>query len=1433
MKKSFMTRVVAVSLSAAMAFSLSAANMATASAATKYVALSAKSVTLKAGAKKTLKLKNNSLKWKVTSATSARKDVVTATKKSTSVVLKAKNCKKKHKNVKVTVKLKTSNKKKNNTKKLVCKVTVNPKSTTVDPGPDDPTPPTPEGVKISSATATSKTNVDVKFSAVLDQATLVKENFKVAEEGVTVENVEVRDGMTVTLTLAGAEAGKTYTLNVTGLKDADGKAVDALSATFTMQADAAKGYHLELKSSSEKNQLKADGYAELPIVCEVKDPNGNTIKDKNYTIRFTTDRGSFSRPDVVTTEGKTENILKSVALDVAQTAHVTAEIIRVEGEDQENLRGKKETIDINMTPVLEGISTPVVIGAESGYADRLTLFFQDAIEDDYFKTNGQIDTSKVKIEVVDDITAQQAASKNFRTVGNNDGSGFTTDPSIKGSGQVVNLRAVAENNRALQVLVNKPLSNNRHIGVRVQLTDPATKKTTTYTETFVLTDSETPRVMKVETQGRRTLIVTYSEAVIPGNVAALNKAHAADLTSNYLVGGRSLNLDMWGDKDGKVAEATVGSGKDGENDRNVVTIKLGERKIKDSDNKEIVDYPRFDVGDNILTVQNVGDWASNTSGVNNIITTDTKNFHIDDDTTQPAIKEVEVQSPEQYMITFNAPVAKVFSDDFFEVKNADSETSSETNQNETSILQLRENDKNIGAKDGDNPIRVTKVTDEKYLVETTRDWTKVYGELGSTYNDYFYGHKYKLVIGANKLINKDNGMKNASEISYDLSADPKMQAPDTTPPTMTEMTWTGSKANVKFSEPIKIRQDNSAKGLNKEGSTPSVKQSASWEKGIQQSAAQFISPSVGRTIKGKFVDLADDDMSVAVEPEEELPSAKDWTLHITGISDDYGNTGTVSRTFEVTGTVAGFRVAWASVSKSKAYGQKLNAEYWDAGTGTLDPNGNRYIFVKFTNAVNKNSILFDARNYSINSNQVPSDAYVLQGIEGYDDHSNVIDSVTLVIPKRSAYIIDDANEGRNITLTISDRVTSSTGQVLADLVEMTLPYNHDLRVQATLGSGDDTRDAVFGDDYSETYAAFNDSLTDYKAAIENAIRSDKYRKIILSENITGGLNITRPVDIELNGKSISGEVKATFTDGARCRITNSTATESRIATLKISTPNADWDSIKSSTGNLVFGKVDIRAIASKTLRNEGATIDLVEVNTGSSNAKIVNKSGTITTLSVNNVANKNVRVEITNGGTISNVAVKNPSTIAVVKDDAVATDAAIDLVTVEAAKDVTVDVSKDVTTKVTNIKGNGSALTLKQDGKEVNDVNDVVENDPQNSDPAGIVSAVASKLNSSVVITTGTAVMSDIGNVKDTFDKNGSKVSAEYNVVIKVDGVEALQTVLHGDKDKFVEGATPITGAEVDKTITVYVVKADVTTSTQIKENDNAWKVKSFKVEEK
>lgn len=1428
MKKSFMTRVIAVSLSAAMTFSLSAANMATASAATKYVALSAKSVTLKSGAKKTLKLKNNSLGWKVTSASSARKDVVTVTKKSTSVVLKAKNCKKTHKNVKVTVKLKTSKKKKNNTKKLVCKVTVK-KVPTTNPDPSGPDTPVDNSVKISSATVTSKTNVDVKFSANVDRETLVKENFKIAEAGVTVENVEVRDGMTVTLTLAGAEAGKTYTLNVTGLKDADGKAVDALSTTFSMPADTTEGYRLKLSTSSDKNQIKADGYAELPIVCEVVDPSGNTVTNKDYTIRFTTDRGSFSRPDVVTASGKAENVLKSQALNAAQTAHVTAEIIRVEGTDEEGLRGKQGTIDINMTPILDSVVVNPVVGAESNYADRLTLFFQDPVEDDTYKTSGVIDRSLIKVEVYNGITAQQKNDMSF--VGNTPS--FTTEERRDVNGRVTNLKAVAENNRALQVLVSSPLANNRHIGVRVQITDPKTKRTSTYLEAFTLTDSETPRVLKVEPTGRRKLRVTYSEAVLSQKVAVGDPPTVADKAENYLVGGVALSDAKWGAAN-NATDIQVGSGLDGEPERNVVDITLG----KKADNS----YARFDVGSNLLTVQNVGDWASNTSGVNNIITTDSKNFTVEEDTTKPTIKEVEVQSPEQFLITFNAPVDKAESKDTFanDIVSDDGTAKSPSTNDNTSIIQLQEGGKNIGAKKGEtdskNPIRVTKISEEKYLVETTKDWTQVYTNLGGTNDDYFYSsHNYKFVIAADKLVNINNGEKNTSEVSFDLSNDPKMRAADTTAPSLVSMDWSDStqKATVTFDEPVKVRNEGETRGLNAEGSTPSVKQSNSADNGIQQAIAQFISPKTGRTIKGKFDSFTDaTDKTVVIVPEDDLTKSDDWTLHINGISDDYGNTATVSKTFEVTSAEAGFKVAWASVSTTREYGAndstKKQIPLWNAGDRTAADNGDRYIFVKFTNAVPANSIVFDARNYSINSNQVPSDAYVVKGIKGYDDNSGIVDSVTIVIPRRSAYVIDQAAGGQNITLTISDRVTSSANQTLADLTEMALPYNHDLTESDNRISGSD---AVFGDDEAEQYdkdapansLEFKD-LGAYKTAIENAIKSDKYRKIILTGNIAGGLNVSRPVDIELNGYNIVGDVlKASFNDGATCKITNNgtgalgltNGGDGQITSeWQISTANADW-----VIGSGVTCKdVNVRAMPSNTLTNNG-TITTLRINTGNSDAKIVNNN-LITKMEISGVSNKTVKILNTIVDGITEVIVDNPVTIELVDDD---NNKGLNIVRVNAEKDVTLSI-KDGTIK--RLIGKTNDVVVKDDKDKVVNASEsdlVVKVENTNID--SIVEAVAAKLKSEYAYTTSgesitvSKIVTDAGN---TIDSNGSEIPSNYDIVVKMDTTYGASLISDDGRNKFAKDNVAIASA-AEKTVTVYLV--DKTKAT----TDAAYEVKKIK----
>ena len=153
MKRNFMKKAVAVSLSAAMAFSLSAATALTASAATTVSMPKTAKVTV--GKNKTLKVTTNK-KWKVTKVgvNQSKKYVTVKRISNTKVRVTGKKATSKAVTVRVRVKKKTGNKAE---KVLKCKVTVKKAST-----PDvTPTPtPTPE----------VKTSADVANQAELDAA---------------------------------------------------------------------------------------------------------------------------------------------------------------------------------------------------------------------------------------------------------------------------------------------------------------------------------------------------------------------------------------------------------------------------------------------------------------------------------------------------------------------------------------------------------------------------------------------------------------------------------------------------------------------------------------------------------------------------------------------------------------------------------------------------------------------------------------------------------------------------------------------------------------------------------------------------------------------------------------------------------------------------------------------------------------------------------------------------------------------------------------------------------------------------------------------------------------------------------------------------------------------------------------------------------------
>ena len=139
MKKIYFKKVLAGILSSAMIVSaVPQTNLAIVSAAKKNVGLNTTFKTLKVGKSYKLKLKNNSINWKIQKVTTSNKKICTVSKKkTTSVLLKGKNIGR----ATIKVKIKTSKRRKYNKKILKCRVKVVPKKYAPIPEPQpDPVP---------------------------------------------------------------------------------------------------------------------------------------------------------------------------------------------------------------------------------------------------------------------------------------------------------------------------------------------------------------------------------------------------------------------------------------------------------------------------------------------------------------------------------------------------------------------------------------------------------------------------------------------------------------------------------------------------------------------------------------------------------------------------------------------------------------------------------------------------------------------------------------------------------------------------------------------------------------------------------------------------------------------------------------------------------------------------------------------------------------------------------------------------------------------------------------------------------------------------------------------------------------------------------------------------------------------------------------------
>ncbi|WP_243187022.1 Ig-like domain-containing protein [Clostridium muellerianum] len=747
--------------------------------------------------------------------------------------------------------------------------------------------------------------------------------------------------------------------------------------------------------SFSKTQVTANAEDSVLVTFTLKDLNGNVMKDASgVEVAFSSTFGNLAEKRVTAQNGVATVLLKSETLDKAQNAIVTAQVVEA---NNKNLYGLQKQSSIPMDPNPNS-GKDQTVGAtmtqvQASQADRVTVFFNKDVDVAKYAIKGTSEYNKTKDNTKADISV-------YSKVANDKLTDPASDDNANKSSQVIGIAPVQGNSRALQLILDKPLTDNSNVAVN--FVDKTGSLNVSSTESCKLTDSRRPAMLGVERNGLKELKVTFSEPV---------EASTANSTLNWVIDGVKLSDDVYGLNTTK-ATAVVGDFKvaDGTDTRNVVTITLG----KDKDGNQIY----FKPGTHSIQGSGIGDWANLTDLNNNVMNTETLDFAIPEDKDAPNAT-VEVQSPEQYVVSFDKDLVS-------NLTNADIK------------LQKYNKDKATWEDYTKQTLKVTKIADaSKYKVEVTKDWTDkdVYDTTTSHLN--YYNDSYRLVIPTEKVANAANGIKN---VEQDLTLGGAMTTPDLTSPVISDIKEIKNADgtivyNAIMSEPVKIAVVNADGTISP--SADSLDTLAEGQKALPQVTAQFIKKDGSKTIDGTVSAYVKDqyDKTISVVPKTALDNG-DWTLVVRSISDDIGNTAaSATRDFTVkTDAVQAdnkFAVKWAFADQDTV----LNpAEHGD-GDNTAD-----YIYVKFNKA---ESITGDATNvlktsnYSLDGEPLPTGTQITANIAGYDDKDGVNDSITIKLKQGT---LNHKNAPH--VLTISSYLESTTaGDALTNGGAKTLAWN--------------------------------------------------------------------------------------------------------------------------------------------------------------------------------------------------------------------------------------------------------------------------------------------------------------------------------------------------------------------------------------------------------
>ncbi|WP_213023453.1 pectate lyase-like adhesive domain-containing protein, partial [Brevibacillus reuszeri] len=984
-------------------------------------------------------------------------------------------------------------------------------------------PGTPGELKVESVSAINLTKLTVKFNKAVDEVSA--ENFSIP--GLTIESATLAaDKKTVTLSFSGAEVSKDYQLTITKIK-IDAKVQPDLKVDFKApsQDDLFKP-----AVDAKDTVLKSENSSQTLVTFKLLDAAGNLMTDaQDVEVKFSTTWGTFAEQRVTVQKGIATVIFNAETLTSDKVAEITAQVI--EAKDK-NLIGLKAVTSILLTPNPDAVdpTTGALMGEAAAYqADRVVAYFNKPVSVSDFvfaagDNKGAIDPSKAVAEVY--------------TEANNDGTGGKP---VK----VLGLLEVPNNNKALQLILDKgdtnfPLVDNAN--VTVKFTDKRGSVQVPSTKSFKLTDARKPAMLSVEREGLNKLKVVFSEAIFEEGTTGFSARNL----DNWIIDGKSLNSKAFGDTVKAKIEVGDFNRSKNEDTRHVVTITLGE------DNLGNQIY--FKPGTHSLQGANIGDWAVKTDPRDNVMNTQTLDFDIPVDNGAPSAV-VEVQSPEQYMVSFDKDI-----------------NLSAANLANVLKLQIFNKETGVWEDKADPAIKVTDISDSghnTFLVETTNDWTRVYDTKNTNKN--YYNDSYRLHIDKDKVMAISNGTKNA-EINLTLGG--AMTFPDVKSPTIDRIVKTpeseeGTSYDVTMSEPVKIGTGNA------EGETPSQEQGNN----IPVPTAEFIkkdnSVTIPANIGTTFVDKVN--KVIRVTPTKEL-EAGEWTLVVRSISDDVGNTAaSATKDFKVEKPVLNtdFKVVWS-------YAENINDANYD------------FVFVKFSKegaTIGDQKNITKTANYTLNGKALPTGTQIFADIKDYDDMDNIVDSITIRLPKGSITQPD------RTVINISQYLESVDGQLVGNAGIKKLPYNWGT---------------------SETVS----TLAELKAALAD----DSLRTIELGADIEApkGLDVSRLVNIDLKGYKIDGNVSVSTKEGGKIGITG---TGEITGNLTVNTPNADFTVGSNVT---VTGTTTIKDVASSTFVNNG-TLGKVTIEDANGTGFVNNGTVGIVTVASNG--------SVTLGGTITDVVV--------------------------------------------------------------------------------------------------------------------------------------------------------------------------------------------------